>query len=118
MPSGTTALVVDDDALARVALATTLERWGYEVASARSASEAEEYSRALPKLNLLVTDLWLSDGSGIDVARVLARPDLARVVTTGDTDPEVADAVRAAGIAFVLKPVRASTLWSATRPRG
>ena len=54
----------------------------------------------------------------MEVARALARPDLARVVTTGDTDPEVARAVSAEGIAFVLKPVRASTLWSATRPPG
>lgn len=112
---GSLALVVDDDALARKAVVSTLERWGYEVVAARSVGEALEHARELPRLELLVTDLWLPDGSGIELARELARPDLVRVVTTGDTDPRSAAQVRAEGLVLLPKPVRAARLWEATR---
>lgn len=114
--SGAIALVVDDDALARTALASTLTGWGYEVVVAQSAGEAEDYARDLPRLDLLVSDLWLPGRSGLEFAT--AHPGPTRVILSGDTNPQVADRVRAAGIAFVQKPVRAAQLWSALKLEG
>jgi two-component system, sensor histidine kinase len=113
--AGSVALVVDDDPLARAALARTLERWGYEVVAAQSAAEAEEYARALPRVDLLVSDLWLPDRSGLSLALSLERPTLWRVITSGDTDPHAARSVREAGVVFLQKPVRAAQLRIATR---
>lgn len=107
---GSIALVVDDDALARKAVASTLERWGYEVVVARSVAEAVEHAGALPRLDLLVSDLWLPDRSGLELASAIARPGLRTIVTTGDTDPRTAEKVRAAGVRLLPKPVRASQL--------
>lgn len=114
--AGSVALVVDDDPLARMALARTLERWGYEVVAAQSAAEAEDYARELPRVDLLVSDLWLPDRSGLSLALSLERPALWRVITSGDTDPDAARRVRAAGITFLEKPVRAGLLRVATQP--
>lgn len=116
---GAIALVVDDDALARKAVASTLERWGYEVVTARSADEALEHAGALPRLDVVVSDLWLPDRSGLELARALGRPEVRIVVTTGDTDPRAAAQVREEGLAFLSKPVRAGQLRdavSAPRP--
>ena len=116
--AGSLALVVDDDALAREAVASTLSRWGYEVVAASSAGEALEYARELARVDLLVTDLWLPDRPGLELAKELARPDLACVVTTGSTDPETDRAVRTSGLSLLHKPVRAAQLWDATRAAG
>lgn len=113
--AGSLALVVDDDALARNAVASTLERWGYEVVAARTVGEALEHARELERLDLLVTDLWLPDRSGLELATELARSDLACVVTTGSTDPATDALVRAEGFMILHKPVRAAQLWDATR---
>lgn len=111
---GSTALVVDDDALARKAVASTLERWGYEVIAAQSVGEALEHAEHLPRLDLVVTDLWLPGGTGLELARELTRPGLRIVVTTGDTDPRTAARVREAGHVHLAKPVRAAQLLEAT----
>jgi signal transduction histidine kinase/CheY-like chemotaxis protein len=110
---GAIALVVDDEPLARKALAGTLERWGYEVITAASAGEALEHAAGLPRLDLLVTDLWLPDRSGLEMIDDLGRGDLPIVVTTGDTDPSTAAEVEARGLLLLPKPVRAAQLAAA-----
>lgn len=110
VPPGAVALVVDDDPLARKALAGTLERWGYEVITAGGAGEAVEHAAALPRLDLLVTDLWLPDQSGFELCDAMRREGLRRVITTGDTDPRCKEESLARGARLLIKPVRASQL--------
>ncbi|MFO0601429.1 MAG: hybrid sensor histidine kinase/response regulator [Myxococcaceae bacterium] len=108
--SGTVALVVDDDGLARAALATMLEQWGFEVVTASDAEEATGYVNALDRLDLVVSDLWLPGASGLDFLSKLAeRPALKRVLMSGDTTLNPAK-MTAEGITFVRKPVRAARL--------
>src|ERR1035438_6100882 len=72
-------LVVDDDAEVRWATVRILEEAGFQVLSGGTAAEALELThRHRPALVLL--DVVLPDGSGVDVARELKRdPALAGV---------------------------------------
>lgn len=117
--SGAVALVVDDDALARHALATMLEQWGFEVVSASDAEEARGYVAELERLDVVVSDLWLPGATGLEfLAGLDAKPGLKRVLMSGDTTPEAEAKVRASGLTFVRKPVRAPRLAEALRVAG
>lgn len=109
--SGSVALVVDDDGLARNALATMLEQWGFEVVTASDAEEARDYVTALERLDVVVSDLWLPGASGLEFLGSLnAKPGLKRVLMSGDTTAESEAKVRASGLTFVRKPVRGARL--------
>jgi CheY-like chemotaxis protein len=65
-----TILVVDDDRSCRLSLVRLLKTVRYDVLSAASAAEAlQTATRSRPAV--VVLDLQLSDGSGIEVARAL-----------------------------------------------
>jgi two-component system KDP operon response regulator KdpE len=65
--SAPTILVVEDELPMRRFLVTTLEAHGFRVAQATTVAEASGAARAAPALVLL--DLGLPDGDGIDVVR-------------------------------------------------
>ena len=75
-------LVVDDDPGLSEVLALLLEREGYAVDSARTVKAAFERLGANPEL--VITDLKLPDGTGLDViAGVRARrPRLPMIMIT------------------------------------
>jgi DNA-binding response OmpR family regulator len=66
----TRILVVDDDALVRRSLKYRLEREGYAVTSCESAADVLPTARRNSP-NLVLLDIGLPDGSGLDVARTL-----------------------------------------------
>ncbi len=109
---GALVLLVDDDGLARTAVATLLERWGYEVVAAQSAEEAEQCLAELERVDAVVSDLWLKGASGLELLTQVqrSRPDTKRVLISGDTDPETATKAAAVGAVFLRKPVRAADL--------
>lgn len=109
---GEIALVVDDDALAREALSSMLEHWGYEVVAAQSADQALDYAARLERVDVVISDLWLPGRSGLELlAELKSRlPRAVRVAISGDTDPKTEDCARDTGASFVRKPVRAVTL--------
>lgn len=111
-PRGQVVLLVDDDAQARQALGTMLGHWGYEVISAASAEDALEFAAELDRLDVVVSDEWLPGRSGLELLSLLAtqRPALQRVLLSGDTSPATTEKARAAGVAFLRKPVRAAVL--------
>ncbi len=115
---GQVVLLVDDDGLAREALGTVLEGWGYEVIAAQSAEDALEYAAQLERLDVVVTDLWLPGRSGLELLKELvrARPGLRGAVVSGDTAPETRARVEAEGAAFVRKPVRTPSLLEVLEP--
>ncbi len=78
---GARILVVDDDAAIRTVVSEALRREGYQVQAVGSvAAQAEALARFAP--DLLITDVILPDGNGLDlVPGILAkRPDLPIIV--------------------------------------
>ncbi|MEZ5996291.1 MAG: hybrid sensor histidine kinase/response regulator [Hyphomonadaceae bacterium] len=100
-------LVVDDDALARGAMAGALRDLGAEVRDAANAGEAEAVLHAGFRPRLIVMDLRI-DGelSGVTLAQRLIATAPARVIiVTGDTAPDTLALLRASGFQWLIKPV-------------
>ena len=108
-------LLVDDDAPLRRNLVRTLERMGYEVASAASLREAYDVAASfLP--DFAVVDLNLTDGHGMELIQSLqeVRPGLKVVVLTGyDSIASSIVAAKAGAVAYLAKPVKPEDLAAA-----
>jgi signal transduction histidine kinase len=114
---GVPVLAMDDDPLAREALAGALADLGAQV---RACADGEEAAAALaqgfaPKL--LLMDLRV-DGAlrGIDIAnaiRARLSPPPNVIIVTGDTGPEALAALRASGHNWLIKPVNPRDLSAA-----
>lgn len=119
-------MLVDDHDLIRQGLARAFERTSdCEVSGqADSVASAQELARTLLP-DVVVTDVRLPDGSGLDLVRALRdqRPEIGLVVLTmyaGDT--QMFEALKAGASAFVPKDVPADEVVlaarrSATAPR-
>ena len=95
-------LVVDDDAEGRISLRELLAVWGYEADVAPDGRRAIEVSLA-SRPDIVVLDLGLSDGNGVDFIAPLKAGGAFVIAYSGWHDLEAA--ARAAGAdAFVLKP--------------
>ncbi|MBI2391040.1 MAG: response regulator transcription factor [Deltaproteobacteria bacterium] len=100
-------LIVDDDARIREALRILVEGSGdFEIAG--EAASVEEARAALSDLapDLVLLDLGLPDGSGVDLlksARAAGRAPLAIVLTVFDDDTHIFDALRAGAVGYLLK---------------
>ncbi len=107
-------LLVDDEALVRVAIADMLENLDANVVEASSAQEAMSILQNGADIDLVITDLMMPGGNGNDMAADIRRhyPDLPVLILTGygvsdDADmwpprlakpfqsSELADAIRA-----------------------
>lgn len=107
-------LIVEDDPVLRTRFAADIARApAYRVAAAvGSRREALAVVAAQP-LDLLVVDLGLPDGSGLDVIAALrtAQPDCAAMVVTVFGDEEhVVQAIEAGASGYLLKDADASEL--------
>lgn len=103
-------LIVEDSAVLRRLLEVTVAPLGVEVTSVVTAAEARE-SIASTKPDLVLLDIGLPDGSGVDVLSwVRARPELdaVRVVmASGVADAAVVDKALDEGChAYLPKPYR------------
>jgi two-component system response regulator RegA len=108
-------LLVDDDAPLRRNLVRSLERLGYEVASAESLREAYDVTATFQP-DFAVIDLNLADGHGMELVESLQnlRPGLRVVVLTGyDSIASSIVAAKAGAIGYLAKPVRAEELAAA-----
>lgn len=101
-------LIVEDSALVTEAFAVLFGEAGYEVHSARTVADAIELGQA-KQIDLILLDLSLPDGSGLDVLGALrqsGRMPRATVAMTGHTHGGVREKCLAAGCTDVLtKPV-------------
>ncbi len=98
-------LVIDDDPGLSEVIGILLEREGYAVECAGTVKAGLERINA--NINLVVTDLKLPDGTGLDViAGVRARaPRLPIIMITSYSSMESAiDALRAGANDYVIKP--------------
>jgi DNA-binding NtrC family response regulator len=104
---GLRVLVVDDEDAMRAVLESRLGAWGLEVVSAPNLAAAE---RALEKFRpaLVVSDVKLPDGSGVDLldrleAGVLDIPVI--LVTAHGTIDLAVEAMRRGALDFLTKPI-------------
>jgi AmiR/NasT family two-component response regulator len=101
-------LLADDDPPVRAVLSDVLTGYGHEVvATAATGSEAIELTRSA-RPDVVLLDVHMPDGSGLDAARTIARdcPDVAVILFTGDETLALsdADAAESSAIAFLRKP--------------
>ena len=110
-------LVVDDEADLLATYVRLLRTQGYEVATASSCATALA-AMARERPSLVISDLRLADGDGLEVVRAARRgaspPPV--IVVTGYPSNEQREAALAAGAtAFFAKPFVTSALLAAVR---
>jgi two-component system, chemotaxis family, chemotaxis protein CheY len=83
--SPSTILVVDDDPDIRTLTRTFLEHEGYQVYSSGDAARAVQIFSSVPRIDLLITDLYMPNGSGMELAFELRdlKPTLPVVMISG-----------------------------------
>jgi signal transduction histidine kinase/CheY-like chemotaxis protein len=114
LPPARRVLVIEDDADARNALVGLLQSWGCDAQAAPDQAVALDLLRAGFAPEALVADLRLADGaSGMDAihaVRAALGRELPAVIVTGDAGSGHMQAAQAAGLAVMVKPVRAVQL--------
>jgi DNA-binding response OmpR family regulator len=102
-------LLVEDDALCRLASHELLVEAGFRVLDAATPSRARELFVSSADVDVLVTDLGLPECTGFQLATELRthRPGLSVVIVSGrhKSDPEVVEALRLPRTSFVQKPI-------------
>jgi len=110
-------LVVDDEADFLATYERLLRRQGHEVLMATSRAAGLAALDGEP-LHLVISDLRLPDGDGLDVVRAAraAREPVPVIVVTGYPSDETRRAALAAGAAiFLAKPFAAAVLLATIR---
>jgi DNA-binding response OmpR family regulator len=110
-------LVVDDEADFLATYERLLRREDFEVVTATSRA-AGLAALAAESPRLVISDLRLPDGDGLDVVRAArgARPPMPIIVVTGYPSDETRRAALAAGATvFLAKPFAAAVLLAAIR---
>ncbi|HSC85621.1 MAG TPA: sigma-54 dependent transcriptional regulator [Polyangiaceae bacterium] len=112
--SGSRVLVVDDEPALRQTLSILLKRAGYEPVGATGHRQALEALASSPEpFPVVLTDLSMPDGSGLDVlAAAKSRSDFTQVVliTAHSTVENALEAMRGGAYDFVTKPFDAGEL--------
>ena len=105
-PRDVRILVVDDQAVVRVALRGILASVGYRVTEASSMGEALEWVDREP-FHIILSDVEMPGGSGLDLVKALETrfPAMAVIVVSGLDDAELAlDCLQHGAYGYVLKP--------------
>lgn len=107
-------LVVDDEESVVVTIKAILQLDGYEVATTTSGAEARTMVRQ-QEFDLVLTDLRLEDGDGLDVLRAVREhfPDTVTIMLTGYASLESAiQALRVGAYDYLVKPSEVEELRS------
>jgi len=108
-----TAMIVNDHALFAEAVGEVLADRGYRVEGlVRTGKDAVEAARRT-RPDLVLMDLRLSDGNGVEVGRAIAEqvPSTKVLAVTGDRDPDLVSRTMRAGFhGYVTKEASMSTL--------
>jgi len=105
-------LVVDDEELYRRAIERILTRVGYNVLTARDASEALELVSDTT-IDLVIADIQMPGINGLELVRQIheIEPDLPCIVMTGYNTPENSiEALQAGAFWYLEKPFEGETL--------
>jgi DNA-binding response OmpR family regulator len=110
-------VLADDDRSMREALAAALEANGFLVFEAATGREALELAAAQTP-DAVVSDVYMPDGSGLDVARAVAMGahKVPVILVSGHAEPAVhAAAIAAGAAAYLPKPLGVVELMAALR---
>jgi len=102
-------LLVDDDPDMRSLTRTFLEHEGYNVFSSGDAERAAQIFRSVPRIDLVVTDLYMPGRSGMELGMELKalRRDLpVLLISGGFVDEDKQTSLKAQGWSFLAKPFR------------
>lgn len=108
-------LVIDDEPVSREAMASLLSTCGCTVYPASDLAQAQHLLQQNP-IEAVVSDFRLPGAhNGLDYLLGLrsSSPRLRTLLVTGETAPQRITEIRASGIAFLHKPVRAQQLLDA-----
>lgn len=106
-----TILVLDDDVLLNKNISIALKANGYGVVNAAAIAEAEErYAQA----DLLLVDVLLPDGNGVDFCRsIRAQSDVPVIfLTSCDDEADIVYGLEQGGDDYITKPFRLAELLS------
>ncbi|PFG40854.1 LuxR family two component transcriptional regulator [Georgenia soli] len=113
-PRDIRVMIIDDHEIVRRGIAEIVDRADGLTVVAEAGSVAEAVRRAeLVRPEVLLVDLQLPDGTGIDIVRTLREkvPDARPVVLTSfDDDDALAEALEAGAKAYLLKTVRGAEI--------
>lgn len=109
-----TVLVADGSENLRSRVSRMLREAGHRVATASDADEARSMA-AILAIDLLVADVDLPGGSGIDLFRELrtTRPELCGIALAARTSARAAGALNAGFSAIISKPVSGAEFMAA-----
>ncbi len=101
-----TVLVVDDELDLREAITFDLKRKGFTVITASGGREAWEKLSAAHQINLIITDIKMPDGDGIDLLKkvVTHQPALPVICLTGFAELSSIDMLKLGAKAIFEKP--------------
>ncbi len=99
-------LIVEDNKDILYTNRTMLELNGYEVLSAESVGTAEKICRETGGISLIILDIMLPDGSGLDFCRELRETSDVKILFLSalDTSKDVIEGFRAGGDDYLEKP--------------
>lgn len=107
-------MIIDDHEVVRRGIAEVVERSDGMTVVAEAASVAEALRRAeLVRPQVLLVDLQLPDGTGIDIMKKLREllPEARSIVLTSfDDDDALAEALEVGARAYLLKTVRGAEI--------
>ncbi len=109
-----TILLAEDDSTLRKNIKMSLETEGYNVIAVSTTEEAEEQA---PQADLLILDVMLPDGSGIELCKRLRRTIKAPVIflTSCDDEADIIRGLDSGGDDYMTKPFRLRELFSRIR---
>jgi DNA-binding NtrC family response regulator len=107
MPSGLRLLLADGDRSSLTIMQEITGQWGHQVTACRSAADAVAHIDA-HSVDVVVTDLTLPDGSGLDVIRhahEIDGPVGSIVISAHGTIAGAVDAIRMGAYDFLTRPI-------------
>ncbi|MCA1942193.1 MAG: PAS domain-containing protein [Yonghaparkia sp.] len=113
---GRTVLVVDDEPAIRGLVRQLLVDHGYRVVVASSGDEAQRQLAAAPPVDVVLSDVTMADGDGVDLVRWLMVTGASQpvVLMSGREDAgSIPEEVRARCSGFLVKPLTTSALLTA-----
>jgi two-component system cell cycle sensor histidine kinase/response regulator CckA len=116
--SGSTVLVIDDDADVRIAAERVLRRHGFTVLVASDGAEGIELLQREAGIGIVLLDLNMPGLGGAETARELGRirPGISLIVMSGDAEGEVRERLQDVNLAgFVPKPFTIDELLAVVR---
>lgn len=116
---GALILLVEDDAVIRMALGLMLEGWGYRVVDAGTVTEAFGHLDDGVEPDLVLADYRLPDGAtglmALDTVRRRLGRDVPGILLTGDTSSDRLREAASAQCALLHKPIQPHSLQVAVR---